>query len=178
MSTRISSGAARTSSSASPEQQDTSAPSSGTARSLLSIGELARRAQVSPRTIRYYEELGILPTPQRTAGGSRRYPPEYLSYVQGALLLKELGFSLEEVRELCQGTQERTGEASARTHAMLATKMAVLEQRIRLLSRLHDLIRAAAEGGGEANSGAAELLRLLGEEAQAAGSASSPTGQR
>src|SRR5690606_39841447 len=82
MSTRISSGAARTSSSASPEQQDASAPSSGTARSLLSIGELARRAQVSPRTIRYYEELGILPTPQRTAGGSRRYPPEYVSYVQ------------------------------------------------------------------------------------------------
>ena len=42
---------------------------------LLSIGELARDTGVSSRTIRYYEELGILPEPRRSAGGTALAPP-------------------------------------------------------------------------------------------------------
>src|SRR4051794_18057446 len=68
----------------------------------LSIGELAKQTGVSTRTIRYYEELGILPTPERTEGGTRRYPSDYIFYVEGARILKQLGFGLEEIAELGQ----------------------------------------------------------------------------
>ncbi|MDA8322137.1 MAG: MerR family DNA-binding transcriptional regulator, partial [Actinomycetota bacterium] len=51
---------------------------------LVSIGELARQAGVSSRTIRYYEELGILPEPPRSAGGTRKYPREYGGYLAAA----------------------------------------------------------------------------------------------
>src|SRR5258708_39786734 len=65
---------------------------------LLSIGELSRRAGVSRRTTRYYEELGILPEPPRSAGGTRRYPAAFQFYIEGALLLKDVGFTLEELK--------------------------------------------------------------------------------
>jgi DNA-binding transcriptional MerR regulator len=62
---------------------------------LVSIGELAKAAGVSSRTIRYYEELGILPEPRRSPGGTRKYPREYGGYIAAALALKDLGFRLE-----------------------------------------------------------------------------------
>lgn len=134
---------------------------------LLSIGELAKRARVSPRTIRYYEELGILPEPPRTAGGTRRYPREYIFYVEGALLLKDMGFSLEEIGELGRWALDRTSVASRRTQQLLQSKVALLEHRIRVLNRLHDLIVEATRGGRSRHpKPAPELLRLLGEEAQ------------
>ncbi|MEY9211738.1 MerR family DNA-binding transcriptional regulator [Thermobifida halotolerans] len=136
---------------------------------LLSIGELAKRAQVSPRTIRYYEELGILPTPPRTAGGSRRYPREYIFYVEGALLLKEMGFTLEEIRDLGQWALDRTTAASERTQALLESKVTVLEHRIRVLTRLHDLVMEATRGRSMKADQTPELLRMLGEEAQSSG---------
>src|SRR5689334_22226890 len=69
-----------------------------TSQRLLSIGELAQMTGVSRRTIRYYEELGILPEPPRSAGGTRKYPEEYRFYIEGALSLKQVGFNLDEVR--------------------------------------------------------------------------------
>ena len=69
---------------------------------LVSIGQLAKAAGVSSRTIRYYEELGILPEPQRTGGGTRKYPREYCGYIETALALKDLGFRLEEVKPLAR----------------------------------------------------------------------------
>ncbi|WP_433496648.1 MerR family DNA-binding transcriptional regulator [Sphaerimonospora sp. CA-214678] len=138
---------------------------------LLSIGELARRARVSPRTIRYYEELGILPVPPRTAGGTRRYPLEYIFYVEGALLLKEMGFTLEEIGELGRWALDRTSVASDRMQALLQGKVALLEHRIRVLNRLHDLVVEATRGRSKKNKPTPELLRLLGEEAQLANNA-------
>ena len=70
------------------------------AASLVSIGQLAKAAGVSSRTIRYYEELGILPEPRRSPGGTRKYPREYGGYIAAALALKDLGFRLEEVKPL------------------------------------------------------------------------------
>src|ERR1700731_3904392 len=69
---------------------------------LVSIGQLAKAAGVSSRTIRYYEELGILPEPRRSPGGTRKYPREYGGYIAAALALKDLGFRLEEVKPLAR----------------------------------------------------------------------------
>ena len=69
---------------------------------LVSIGQLAKAAGVSSRTIRYYEELGILPEPRRSPGGTRKYPREYRGYIDTALALKDLGFRLEEIKPLAR----------------------------------------------------------------------------
>ena len=70
-----------------------------TARSLL-IGELASRLGLNPKTIRYYEEVGLLPEPERSDGGYRRYgrsDEERLRFVRG---VRRLGFTLGEIREV------------------------------------------------------------------------------
>jgi MerR family transcriptional regulator, copper efflux regulator len=129
---------------------------------LLSIGALARATGVSQRTIRYYEELGILPPPIRSEGGTRRYPPDYKFYVEGALLLKELGFSLDELKlvgRLALGA-DLTATQRKRALAVIDNKMQALEHRIRVLSRLHYIFDERRKGGANgARLSFAELMR-------------------
>ena len=66
---------------------------------LLTIGELARRAGVAPSALRYWEELGLLPTPARVSG-QRRYPESTVVFVGLILLLRDAGFSLAEQKAL------------------------------------------------------------------------------
>ncbi|MGI5508485.1 MerR family DNA-binding transcriptional regulator [Streptomyces sp. CA-106131] len=133
-------------------------------RDSLSIGELAEITNVSTRTIRYYEELGILPAPERTTGGTRRYPRDYIFYVEGARTLKQLGFGLEEIAEL--GKFALTGaKASARTQSILREKLSELDHRIRVLNRLYELVNEAATSGRRKSAGSpvSELLRWVSE---------------
>jgi len=137
-------------------EMDSSGPS-------LSIGELAKRTGVSTRTIRYYEELGILPTPERTEGGTRRYPREYVFYVEGARALKDLGFGLEEIAEL--GKFALTGYwDSERSRSILTRKLSELEHRIKVLDRLHDLVVEAAKTGENGDQSLPPLLRWVRED--------------
>jgi len=65
---------------------------------LMQIGDLADRAGVTPRAIRYYEELGIVEPEERTAGGFRLYSQAQLRSLQIVQSLKNLGFGLEHIR--------------------------------------------------------------------------------
>ncbi|MFD0860560.1 MerR family transcriptional regulator [Roseovarius aquimarinus] len=67
---------------------------------MLSIGTLAQRTGTKVQTIRYYEQIGLLPEPGRTAGGQRRYDDgdlDRLSFIRHA---RQLGFTLDAIREL------------------------------------------------------------------------------
>jgi DNA-binding transcriptional MerR regulator len=111
-------------------------------RASLSIGQLADATGVTPRTIRYYEEVGILPVPERSAGGTRRYPAEYQFYIEGAVALKEIGFSLDEVvliGRLAYGT-ELTDEERDAAHRLIADYLAALEHKIKVLNRLRTVL--------------------------------------
>jgi MerR family copper efflux transcriptional regulator len=62
---------------------------------LLTIGERARRTGVAPSALRYYEELGLLPAPERISG-QRRYSESAIGFVGIIRLLSDVGFSLAE----------------------------------------------------------------------------------
>jgi MerR family mercuric resistance operon transcriptional regulator len=68
--------------------------------SALSIGELSRRTGVNIETIRYYERVGVLQAPPRTAGGRRTYGSKETRTLAFIRRARELGFSLEEIRAL------------------------------------------------------------------------------
>ena len=117
---------------------------------LMSIGEVAAAAGVSTRTIRYYEELGILPEPPRTAAGTRKYPRDWLFHIEGARALKELGFSLDEIRilkRLALG-QVPTGANREEAVEVIHAKQRMLERKIRVLRRLHTILEAIEQGDG------------------------------
>jgi DNA-binding transcriptional MerR regulator len=82
----------------------TAAPARG-----LRIGEVAKRAATTPRTIRYYEELGLLPdAPSRDAGRHRLYGEADVERVLQLLRLKDLlGLSLAELRDVIEAEEAR-----------------------------------------------------------------------
>jgi DNA-binding transcriptional MerR regulator len=109
----------------------------------VSIGQLAKAAGVSSRTIRYYEELGILPEPRRSPGGTRKYPKEYGGYIAAALALKDLGFRLEEVKPLARLAAGRAVSPGQRDAAarLVEDRIDVLARQVTVLRRLRDSVR-------------------------------------
>jgi DNA-binding transcriptional MerR regulator len=133
----------------------------GDAPGLVSIGQLAKDAGVSSRTIRYYEELGIIPEPRRSAGGTRKYPREYRGYIETALALKDMGFRLEDIKPLARLALGRPVSAGQRDAAqrLVESRIEVLNQQMTLLRRLHESVRgpvtmtaAAGHHGGGAGA--------------------------
>ena len=110
---------------------------------MVSIGQLAKAAGVSSRTIRYYEELGILPQPRRSPGGTRMYPREYGGYIAAALALKDLGFRLDEVRPLARLAVGRAVSQGQRDAAarLVETKLEALARQVTVLRQLHASVR-------------------------------------
>ena len=77
-----------------------SAPRPASTDGLLQIGEVADRVELSLRTVRYYEEHGLLTPHARSAGGFRLYNEEQVDRLALIKQMKPLGFTLLEMREL------------------------------------------------------------------------------
>ncbi|HXG41110.1 MAG TPA: MerR family transcriptional regulator [Dehalococcoidia bacterium] len=100
------------------------------------IGELARRAGVSARTVRFYEALGLLPAPARSEGGYRLYGEEDLRRLQFVRRARELGLSLREIRDLLdQGC--RCDDA----RLLLERRLQQVEEDLRALEALRGRLR-------------------------------------
>lgn len=67
---------------------------------VLTIGRLSRETRCKVPTIRYYEEIGLMPAPSRTAGNQRRYGLEHVARLGFIQHCRELGFRQQTVREL------------------------------------------------------------------------------
>ena len=68
----------------------------------LTIGEVARRSRRRPSAVRYYEQVGLLPEPERV-GGQRRYDESALKWLAAVEVAQRAGFTLREVGELLSG---------------------------------------------------------------------------
>ena len=104
------------------------------------IGSLAREAGVSTRTIRYYEEIGLLKTARRYAGGRRVFQSDALERLRFIGRLKRLGFSLEEISELNDVFEMRQSTAAMLgvLDRQLETHMNTIDEQLAELSRLRD----------------------------------------
>ena len=109
----------------------------------FSMREVCARAGLSARTIRYYEELGLLPGVRRRSGGRRVYGADELERLRFITRLKALGLSLEEIREL-NAVHAIAGSTRAlllRLDDLLARRLSDLDTRIGELGSLRDQIR-------------------------------------
>lgn len=103
-----------------------------------SVGELARLAGVSARTIRYYEEIGLLLTARRFSGGRRAFDDDALERLRFIGRLKRLGLSLREIRHLNDvfAMQHSTGAMLRELELLLGRHLDTIAERIRELSGL------------------------------------------
>ena len=103
------------------------------------IGELARKAGVTPRTVRYYESLGLLKTQDRKDGGQSHYTDEDLVYLNRIIQLKNYGMSLDEIAEIIRlGNEDSTGEK--RRLELLKQYRKLLSKEIQHLKQIQRLI--------------------------------------
>lgn len=114
------------------------------------IGTLAERAGVNVETIRYYQRRGLVPEPVKPLGGIRNYAPEHVQRLRFIKRAQQLGFSLEEVRDLlsledglhCHEVEEIAGQ-----------KLAAVRERIAQLKTMEDalatLIRKCSNNKGK-----------------------------
>ena len=118
---------------------------SGTpARGLLRIGEVAVQARVSPRTLRYYEELGLLAPIGRSAGGARRYAEADVSRLRRIRELQELlGFDLSEIGVILR-SEDQLADLRRQFHGGvgLERQRAIVAEATEINARLRALVRA------------------------------------
>ena len=120
-----------------------------TDRDFVSIGILAKRLGVNVETIRYYERVGLLPAPPRSAGGYRLYGSAHAERLQFVRRARDLGLSLDEVRRLLDLADQKS-KSCGKVHDLAAHHLADIRVRIADLKRmervLSRLVQACAEG--------------------------------
>ncbi len=117
----------------------------------LHIGRLAAEARVSADTVRYYERERLLPPPMRSASGYRVYPAAAIDRLKFIRRAKELGFSLDEIRDLLAVSDGR-GAGVENVLGIATRRLADVEARLDELTRLRDGLRelvAACPGHGD-----------------------------
>lgn len=132
----------------------------------LTIGRLSALAKCSVPTIRYYEEIGLLPIAEREAGGHRTYNESDLRLLAFARRCREFGFSIKEIRELLamsQSSARNCDEACAVTQAHLDAvrkKLSELRALEKTLMRYVDSCKAQCAGGPAPNCTILEDLAM------------------
>ncbi len=101
----------------------------------LTIGQVAKAANVHVETLRYYERRGLVAKPPRSATLYRRYPEETVPRVQFVKHAQALGFSLREIRELLSlraAPRARCGDVKRRAE----TKVSEIDAKVRALKAM------------------------------------------
>ena len=128
---------------------------------MLTIGSLARKTGTKVQTIRYYEQIGLMPEPGRTEGGQRRYGDNELDRLAFIRHARQLGFSLEAIRELLD-LSDHPDRPCLEADAIARRQLKQVEQRLARLEALRtELKRMVHEcsGGQTADCRVLEVLR-------------------
>ena len=133
--------------------------------SALSIGQLAKQANVAIDTVRYYERNALLAPAGRLASGYRRYGEAELTRLRFIRRAKALGFSLKDVRVLLSLSENRDITEVKRT---AQRKLADIEYRMAELERIRSGLNTLITGcPGHGRSEACPILNALSQEEQA-----------
>lgn len=126
------------------------------APSALSIGLLAQQAGCSVPTIRYYEEIGLLPAVPRTEGGRRVYGPATVRRLSFIRRCRDFGFSIEQVRELV-GLVDEPNRPCVEVRELAAKHLAQVRDKLAELQALESSMSAFVESCDTACAGGAAL---------------------
>lgn len=115
----------------------------------MTIGRLAKATHCKPETIRYYEQIGLMPAPARNHAGYRLYSESHqrrLSFIRKG---RDLGFSLEDIGSLLALTEDHESsclEISRLSRQHLATISVKINQLIALSNQLNSMITQCSDG--------------------------------
>jgi Cu(I)-responsive transcriptional regulator len=127
----------------------------------LSIGELAKETGVKVVTIRYYEQIGILSPPARTAANYRAYSRDHAQQLRFIRRCRDLGFSLDQVRDLFQLSAENS-PSCAEVCRIADRHLQAIEEKLADLNRLAlELRRISASCNGSRPMAECRIMEAL-----------------
>jgi redox-sensitive transcriptional activator SoxR len=128
----------------------------------MRVGEVAERAGVNVETLRYYERRGLLPAPERTPSGHRRYDEETVRFLGAIKEAQAVGFTLGEIAEYLRAAR-RSGAPPEALRVRMAAKIDQIDARIAALRRMRDelarVVGCACVSLDHCTCGAATLAR-------------------
>ncbi|PSN10309.1 heavy metal-responsive transcriptional regulator [filamentous cyanobacterium CCP5] len=131
-----------------------------TASDLLRIGQLSDRSQVPIKTIRYYEELGLIQARKRTSGGFRLFDVEALTRLAFIKRSQSLGLSLQEIHDILAIHDQGQRPCEEVKHTLQA-KVAEIEEKIQALTLLREQILALIAGADGLKAEAADICPII-----------------
>lgn len=147
--------------------QSTPAQSAPKQATPVHIGELAARLGLNPKTIRYYERIGLLLEPERTDSGYRLYGADAAERLRFILKAKTIGLSLEEIGQILS-LRDQDRCPCQQVLSLVDAKLAAIEDQLRTLTELHQELVALRDEAGEATCANGSFCSLI-EEHRAAG---------
>ncbi|XHY19516.1 HTH-type transcriptional regulator ZntR [Vibrio sp. NH-UV-68] len=108
---------------------------------MFQIGELAKRCNVTADTLRFYEKNRLLKPAGRSESGYRLYNQENQKQVSFILKAKDLGLSLDEIRELLEIKLEATEHSCFEVKAITSAKLLVIDEKINELTRIRSALK-------------------------------------
>jgi DNA-binding transcriptional MerR regulator len=126
------------------------------------IGQLARATGVKVPTVRYYEQIGLLPAPPRTEGNRRLYTAadaHRLTFIRHA---RELGFEIDAIRTLLT-LQDDPGQSCAAADIIARARLREVEQRIVSLQALKIELERMVEGCSHGHVAKCRVIEVLAD---------------
>lgn len=133
----------------------------------VAIGEAAERSGVKVPTIRYYEQIGLLPVPFRNQGNRRLYREADLCRLVFIRHARELGFEIEAIRTLL-ALQDNPNQPCATADVIAKARLADVEQRIRSLTALKAELELMVQGCSRGRVGTCRVIEVLSDHGKCA----------
>ena len=138
----------------------------------MTIGEMAVELQLNPKTIRYYEEVGLLPEPPRSESGYRLYSEKEVERLRLVKRAKLLGLTLAEIKEIVEyAIDGRCSVMEGRLLSLVEAKLGEIDQKIEDLAIFRDNLRQyrgdlsnRLKSGGSEEGTASTSCQCIGEE--------------
>lgn len=127
----------------------------------IPIGELSRQTGVKVPTIRYYEQVGLMPAPIRTEGKQRRYGAAEISRLNFIRHARELGFEVEAIRELLE-MNAQPDRSCADVDALTRRHLAEVDRRIARLTAMRGELQRMLDECGQGRVCECRVIEVLG----------------
>lgn len=131
----------------------------------IAIGEAARQSGVKVPTIRYYEQIGLLPVPLRSEGNRRHYGPADLRRLIFIRHGRELGFDIDAIRTLLALQDDQT-QSCGTADIIAKARLAEVDQRIRSLTALKAELELMVEGCRHGKIAECRVIEVLADHGQ------------
>ena len=134
----------------------------------LTIGRVAQATGCKVQTIRYYEQIGLVQAPERSAGNQRQYQQAHVERLAFIRHARELGFPLDAIRELLD-LSDKPDRSCAAVDAIARNQLDAVERRIRRLEALKgELVRMIDDCSG-GNVADCRIIETLADHSLCAG---------